>query len=68
MEAAKRETSLHAAHAVRQLAVAILDRAVATGQIGANPARSLAREMPRHVRRVVSPTSPSLKPARSRER
>ncbi len=49
MEAARAATSLHAAHAVRQLAAAVLDRAVALGHLPANPARSLARALPPHA-------------------
>ena len=55
MQRAKSATSLHAAHSVRQLAVAVLDRAVGIGAIGANPARSLANLMPRHTAGQVAP-------------
>jgi integrase len=47
MERARDETSLHAAHSVRQLAAQVLDQAVALGHLPANPARSLTRSMPR---------------------
>lgn len=55
MQRAKLGTSLHAAHSVRQLAVAVLDRAVGMGAIGANPARSLANLMPRYESGQVAP-------------